>query len=573
MVAHKGPYRRHFQHAAEADGATCSSAGETALHKFAKETLQRALKLRLEGLTESDGRHSVVVVKEQEFEFDDAVLEKREGDIVPDVVCRKGDRILYVEFKVTHGCDSEKLEKLRRLGVGALEIDLSRYRDCPLAELGNAILTEAPRVWLHNPKIPAARNRLEELERERLAAIDEKARELLAKLPTLQGPASTVGVWEEAAALRGLADAVSPGRRAIGFAVREQEWKSLVLLQFGLVAVNGFTVKEAFAAIKKEGWVARPLAFVSDEVADGLRRVAGDIVTPWEALAEFIEKMKKAGMLMVSGPGRRLHGGRLLRTTIRSAIETRERPARRTEELKRLVDRILLRVRKAYKENFDFRTWLDSDIGDGTVPAATVASETEDSFDLLVERLSTLSKGMSSYPPHLPEGMTLGLPVLDEVADREKSRRESEDRRDREAAETVKREADDRESRLLRPATAAMGAEAAGGWMDLLRDDLQGVSPRVMARRSEADFWKAVDALDRWREAQRIEIEREELKADSLAKLRKAARADFKRDDYADLWMRQPHKGLSGTKPEEYCVDDATLAACVALLPGSLRRR
>ncbi|RUW77207.1 hypothetical protein [Mesorhizobium sp. M4B.F.Ca.ET.049.02.1.2] len=435
MVAHKGPYRRHFQHAAETDGATCGSAGETALHKFAKETLQRALKLRLEGLTESDGRHSVVVVKEQEFEFDDAVLEKREGDIVPDVVCRKGDRILYVEFKVTHGCDLEKLEKLRRLGVGAIEIDLSRYRDCPLAELSNAILTEAPRAWLHNPKIPAARNRLAELERERLAAIDEKARELLEKLPSLQGPAGTVGAWEEAAVLRGLADAVSPGRRAIGFAVREQEWKSFILLHFGLVAENGFTVKEAYAAIKKEGWVAPPFAFVSDEVADGLRRVAGDIVTPWEALAEFVEKMKMAGMLMVSGPGRRLHGGRLLRTTISSAIETRECPARRTEELNRLVDRILVRVRKAHKANFDFLAWLDSDIGEGTVPAATVASESEESFDLLVERLSTLSKGMSSYPPHVPDGMTLGLPVLDEVADREKSRRESEDRREQEAAE------------------------------------------------------------------------------------------------------------------------------------------
>ena len=169
--------------------------------------------------------------------------------------------------------------------------------------------------------------------------------------------------------------------------------------------------------------------------------------------------------------------------------------------------------------------------------------------------------------------MALGLPVLDEVADREQSRRESEARREREAAETAEREADDRESRLLTPATDAMGAEAAGGWMDLPRDDLQGGSPRVMARRSETDFWKAVNALNRWREAQRIEIERENLKADSVAKLRKAARADFKRDDYADLWMRQPNKGLSGTKPEEHCVDDATLADCIALLPGSLRRR
>ncbi|CAH1648118.1 hypothetical protein [Chelatococcus asaccharovorans] len=146
MVAHKGERRQHFQHAADGDGRTCASSGETALHKFAKKSLAVALRLKLPALRESNGRNSLDVVHEGDFVFDSAVLEKRHGEIVPDVVCRRAGRILHVEFLVTHACGPEKLAALRMLDVGSIEIDLSGYRDRPLDTLADAILSEAPRT-------------------------------------------------------------------------------------------------------------------------------------------------------------------------------------------------------------------------------------------------------------------------------------------------------------------------------------------------------------------------------------------------------------------------------------------
>lgn len=126
MVAHQGELRRHFQHAAES--VDCRSAGESALHRFAKDVLAKALRLRLPELRAYHGDESLPVVAEQEFIFDSAVLEQRTGDIIPDVVCHKGGRSLHVEFKVTHACGPEKIDKLRAMDIGAIEIDLS---GCP----------------------------------------------------------------------------------------------------------------------------------------------------------------------------------------------------------------------------------------------------------------------------------------------------------------------------------------------------------------------------------------------------------------------------------------------------------
>ncbi|MBZ9699541.1 MULTISPECIES: hypothetical protein [unclassified Mesorhizobium] len=72
MVAHRGSRRQHFQHEARIEGRTCISSGETALHKFAKTVLGRELVLVLSALDETDGFHTVHVVREGRFEFEKA---------------------------------------------------------------------------------------------------------------------------------------------------------------------------------------------------------------------------------------------------------------------------------------------------------------------------------------------------------------------------------------------------------------------------------------------------------------------------------------------------------------------
>ncbi len=570
MVAHKGVRRQHFQHAAEVEGRTCTSSGETALHKFAKKALASALTLRLPALSESDGRRSVEVVEEGVFEFESATLEKRDGEVIPDVVCLKGKRRLHVEFMVTHACGPEKMECIRKLDVGAIEIDLSGYRDFPLSEVASAILSDAPRKWLHNPKSLAAREKLADMERNRLAGIESEAQGLVDEAARSAPDLQDIGEWEGAAVEHGLGSAIAASGLAVGFLVREEEWKAFILLQFGLLAKQGFRIKEVFSAIKANGWVARRFCFVNDEVAAAMRLAAGrELKVPWEAVGDFLNAMTKAGMLIPLDLRGRLAGGRNLYSAIKAAAELRERPGKRKEQVRDIVAQILSPVRAAFKEGFDCEVWLDLPDDSGITPSQTVVAD-DGSFEVLVGKLERLRREMCMRPPQVTD--SIGLPVLQEVRARTAALRLAEEKRTREAAEKAEREAAEREASLANATLAAMGA-AASNWMSSPQDLLGGLSPAAMARRSQPDYAKAAAALDRWRLAVREEEERQARQDKALTTLRAAARAGFKRDDYAQLWMRQPHRDLEGKRPEEFCRDSATLATCVALLPGRAGQR
>ena len=567
MVAHRGMHRQHFQHAADLNGDMCASSGETALHKFAKKALATTLRLRLPAHKESDGRNTVEVVREREIHFDSAALEKRHGQIVPDVVCYRADRALHVEFMVTHACGTEKVERLREMDVGAIEIDLSRYKDQPLDNLAGAILSEAPRKWLHNPKVSEARIKLESLERERLAGIETRAKHLLAEAASIN-PNADIGPWEAGAVEHDLSPLIAASVPSAGFLVREQEWKAFVLIQLGLGAKDGFTRKEAFSAIKKEGWVAQKFLFVDEEVADCLRRLSEkEFWTPWEALGGFLNEMQVSGMLVPISRRGKLAGGRKLTETIRRAQELRERPAKRTEEIKALVTQILAPVREGYKAGFDFAHWFASPEVFGERPADFLNIEDND-WKGFVSRFECLRSEMRRRPPAITE--SLGLPVQEEVLAKQASYRLALERQKKEAEEKAERDAFERVTNLRRSVETAMGA-AAAVWLDTPQDALDGLAPSAMARRSESDFWRAAKSLDCWRDTLKEEELRRMKRENVLASLRSAARAEFKRKDLADLWMRQPHSMLNGARPSEYCVDDITLRACLGLFPRKRR--
>lgn len=569
MVAHKGERRQHFQHAADSDGKTCVSSGETALHKFAKKTLAAALRLRLPALRETDGRNSLDVVHEGDFVFDSALLEKRHGEIVPDVVCRRAGRILHVEFRVTHPCGPEKRAALRMLNVGSIEIDLSGYRDQPLDTLAEAILSEAPRIWLHNPKVSVAQEKLAEIERKRLEQVEVQARALLAAAAEIAQLPEAVGAWEDGAIEHGLEPAIAGGGSTIGFLVRDEEWKSFALIEHGLAARKGFTRKDLFAAIKTNDWIDGRFGFVSNEVAEIARRQAGrNIRMPWEAVGDFLTAMQTSGMIMIDRRGK-LAGGKLLYETIKNAKEVRERPQRRRDELSAVVANVISMVRSDFRDGFDFDAWFSLPLSDGVSAAHAIRWE-EDNWREYLGRFERLRRTINHRPPHAADD--LGLPVAREISARQESHRLAEERRASDATEKIEREASDREASLLRSAEAAMGGSAAAAWISVEDKRLGGLSPATMARRSQTDFWKAVDALERCKEEMRDQAKRDERRDKAMTSLRAAARTNFRREDLADLWMRQPLRGLDGARPIDHCIDDATLRACLQLLPTKARR-
>lgn len=123
LIGRHGEVRQHhFSHYLATDGLGCT---ETALHKAAKAIIQQekrlALPYQLEGMGLPLGAEAC---------FDSVSLEHRLGtseagtEIVADAY-GQGAIDMVIEIAVHHHVDQDKAEKIRRLGLPAVEIDLA----------------------------------------------------------------------------------------------------------------------------------------------------------------------------------------------------------------------------------------------------------------------------------------------------------------------------------------------------------------------------------------------------------------------------------------------------------------
>lgn len=198
---------RHFAHQSE----NCKNALETALHKYAKEILQKHMKIKLPNLTiehdkyfrilrdssygynfvgndlleESfyyDGeiyRKKINLVNRFLLEFDRIELEYRIDDIVPDIIVYKNNASLMIEIAVTHFIDEEKKEKIKRLGISTIEINLNiediDYANFDKSNIEEIIINDIRnKKWIHNKKEEEKKLELYEKHQKVLADIKKK---------------------------------------------------------------------------------------------------------------------------------------------------------------------------------------------------------------------------------------------------------------------------------------------------------------------------------------------------------------------------------------------------------------
>lgn len=144
------PHYAHFRK------GECSHAGETALHRIAKDIILEAGYIMLPPYeVDVGGRYAERVQPATVGRFDAVEVETWENGFRPDLIGTRhgadGAPIgqLIVEIRVTHAVDARKLEKLRHRGDSVVEIDLSSIdRNLDGEALARQILEEAPRSWL-----------------------------------------------------------------------------------------------------------------------------------------------------------------------------------------------------------------------------------------------------------------------------------------------------------------------------------------------------------------------------------------------------------------------------------------
>jgi hypothetical protein len=148
LIARKGDVRAH--HFAHASGAArnCKEAHVNALSKFAADALKRFRKVRIPQIRG----------KAQTTPFAEARPEVFDGYGGVRIARGTGDdrRELCILFNVKRGKTPSLKEKFAKLGVSAMVVDLSQFRNLPDERIATAMAFDAERSWLHNTRHPEA---------------------------------------------------------------------------------------------------------------------------------------------------------------------------------------------------------------------------------------------------------------------------------------------------------------------------------------------------------------------------------------------------------------------------------
>ena len=152
LVAKKGSkVVHHFAHHA---GKNCEYGYQTSLHLAAKDILSKAKKMIIPAVVlDFPGSCKREIISEEiELSIDHVELERRFGDVIPDVVVYAGKKCFFVEIYVTHPVDEEKLAKLEKANISTIEIDLSEVdRMISPDELKLILLQSSEsKKWIYN---------------------------------------------------------------------------------------------------------------------------------------------------------------------------------------------------------------------------------------------------------------------------------------------------------------------------------------------------------------------------------------------------------------------------------------
>lgn len=565
MVAKKGEIQgHHFAHHAQQDGRTCVSAGETALHKFAKRVLDERLEIALPTMVVEEHGDREVVVEAERRTFDRAILEMKDGQIVPDVVLVLRDRRLIVEFKVAHPCDEQKIARIRTMDIGAIEIDLSQYRDHVLSEIGDQILYDAPRKWLHNPRELKAREKLAD----RVKRRNEEKKKLVEHFRNAyrhRSPSKAAGngACETAARRQGLGDLINlPVDGAGCFTVPVAEWQSAVLLALIGDRKTPFRTRNGLAALNKKRWIDRIFAHIADEIASEVSETGIPFKSPIRAVGAYLRQLEQSSFVR-SGHTETWHVLGALRGRIEDARELRDRPVKRKAEIQRRVSEMLAELPAEETASFIFEQWWAAELPDRGYSARDAAAFDEAKWRSFEHALMNITTQIRFSPQHKP--CLMGLPYDGELSRAIERKRVEEEERER--AKEAKLEAD-KAARLegLRDRAVRQIGEQAECWLTTPNAGTGGQSP-LDAATSESGYNDAVCALaDKVHENEKMQRARER-KEKAVAELSAVAYSRYVDPVRADLWMRGKRHELGGKSPEEFVIDDITRQRCMELLP------
>lgn len=581
LEAHRGSQKaHHFHHHRR---TRCRSASETLLHKFAKQALDEERRLLIPEVRPRYGTQSVLKHHAREHAFDDAVLENRLGNIVPDVIVRKDGHELLVEMFVTHECDEEKIARIRARGISAIEIDLSGLsRTSSKADIVDAIVRTAPRRWLFNPRIDDAvqemKATLARAEARRIAEKQRRVTTFVDAIARAQTEQATQRPSATPTAKRVRDDGYGSliGLKIAGdycFRVHRTHWQAVILEKFVLSAArfdpsSWFHTPGVLDELRKANLLHPEFAgFIDDELEQSIRARHPDFQCPYKVIEAYLRTLRTRDIL--SG------GGHYWAISIRVQQESEAR-RRQAEERASRVTHVATLIRKLVaklpldeQNGFDPDTWMDRNHPEFGHSPRSCIEEGSAHYSEIWQALSAI-EAMLFFRGKIVDRF-LGLPLENERRRQieQRLRIEEEQRRAKEEADA--RAIENRARQIAECAAGYLGPDS-NTWTEVPSRWLSERAPIEVARESDQGLEKARSAVvaeHREREA----AKRRELKAEECRGRLADIVGRAMKSELAALFLRAGHPRLGGKSPTDYCRDDATLAICLTLLPTARRKR
>lgn len=570
LIARKGDVNEH--HFGHSSAAECAHALESALHKLAKEVLHERREILLPAVGADRHGRTLVTHPSEVHRFDDAVLEHRLSSIVPDVIVRKGGHRLLVEMFVTHRCGPEKIEKIRTMGLSCVEIDLSRIaRQASRAEVEQALLADAQRYWINNPKLDIAATRLnEQLEREREEArrkaeaakareerrLDQIAAEITRhrrepRPRRLRTPTPAMQEVAEHGFTNALGQAVEGDKC---FSVPPDKWQAEIIKRFVITPLErGVAHRYDFHASD----VLRHLmsfamlppdeqGFVSKEDEEALIRRLPGYRAPERVVEAFLWRLQNEKILDSDGRGR----WSITDETEQSwsqRIKRAQELERWKGELRASVDRILAKVEPSEQRGLDLEAWWRR-------RHPRIGISFSEGFRTDDHRLTELA-----FVLHQIEGMLLrggeivedafGLPLKGAIGRETQARADKLEKARLEAEEAERRRAAERAVEIAELARTALG-DASAAWLDAASAE-NGMTPRAAATASHDGLVSAHRELDfHVRALARTRM------LENLRKRLLELTGRQRRPDHARLFLASPSREFQGRRPIDCCFDE-----------------
>lgn len=573
LVARKGPKGR-VEHFAHHPGArVCGAWQETSAHYEAKAALAAALTLTLPAVVAEYGGVEREVSPEGHLNFDSVEVEYRMDGLTPDVVLRKVDAAgqvheLLVEIKVTHGCGPGKIARIRKGSHAAIEIDLGKWKHRTLEAIHQAVLRQAPRVWLHN-----ARQEQESLvlKAEAEARADALAAAMLSGLDAGRARPSHAEGPSAIAALRAIGEgrlcAVRVADDAV-FSVPTEEWQAALAHRYVLGNQIDYYYKPGFSLVTAATWMRRSglvrAAFrepLEVETHRALLRARPGFRSPHALVKQYLQAVTKLGPLALAGPDR--WERRPAFDEAVKAAQARERlRAERLARSRRRLEGLLTAATEPERSGFDLAQWERSPIpGFGRALERLCGEAAFEAFDDILEDLQA---GVGWSGRWSGENF-LGLPLQGAV------QRGVEAREAREAAAAADKVEAERQrllqlvDRIAAHAVYLMGSREGAVWVSQRRAVLEADT----AERDRA--WRDLAEIERRLKAQAA---LNDLAAEVRAELENAAEARL--GDLAGWFLHTGNNQCNGRHPWDYTVDRHTLRdalRAVEMAPKPGRRR